>query len=141
MIKKLIIAILILGGQNAYAGELVFSPKSGAFGDNPSSSNVLLQSAISQNNFKDPATTASSSGTPRSLLTSFQESLQRTVLRKISESIIDNAFGEDGQFQSGTFDAGDFSVSINTDDPGEIVIETIEDSNGNTTTITIPVSF
>ncbi|GAB3643722.1 curli production assembly/transport component CsgF [Spirosoma arcticum] len=138
-----IIASLLLpaGLYPLRAQALTYRPNNPAFGGNTFNYQWLLSSAQAQDTHKDPAakTTSAASGlggsSNGSSLQSFSDNLQRQLLSRLSQNILNKQFGEDG-LQEGTFTFGDMQVVISN--AAEGVVIRITDGKGGESAITVP---
>jgi len=135
--KKLVFLFLFIFSlfpikENSFATELVWQPINPSFGGSPWNGSWLLQSAQVQNRFKEKSKT----WREKTSVERFQESLERSLLYRLSRKIADKAFGEE-DLESGHYDIG--GVSIDIDVGGENINVTIFDPvTGDTTTIQVP---
>lgn len=96
----------------------------------------MLSSAQAQDQLKDPSLrTAGTTSAQPSTLASFSESLQRQLLSRITNDIINKQFGE-GTLREGTFQFGEFQIDISNAADGILI--RIVDGKGGETTITVP---
>jgi curli production assembly/transport component CsgF len=132
----LLISFLIMTAYGSRGQALIYRPINPAFGGNTFNYSWMLSSAQGQDRLKDPSvsTTARTTTTP-SALTSFSESLQRQLLSRITNQVINTQFGENA-LREGTFQFGEFQVEITNATEG-IQIR-IVDGKGGETTITVP---
>lgn len=127
----LFLSVVIATG--GYASELVYTPFNPSFGGNPLNGSILSDQAEKQKRFKEP----SSSLTSKTTLEQFQESLERQILNTIARNMTQNIVDSNGNVVPGTFEFGDFQLSVNNSDPSMFTIE-IQELNGNSTTVEIP---
>lgn len=67
----------------------------------------------------------------------FKDMLQRQLLYRMTRSIVDAAFGEEGTLQPGHYVVGNYTIDISTD--GVVITVVITDTEtGDTTTIEVP---
>lgn len=132
----LIISFLIFGAYGSRGQALVYRPMNPAFGGNTFNYSWMLSSAQAQDRLKDPSvSTTARTTTTQSTLTNFSESLQRQLLSRITNEVINKQFGE-STLREGTFQFGEFQVEITNAADG-IQIR-IVDGKGGETTITVP---
>jgi curli production assembly/transport component CsgF len=97
---------LILAATSAQATEIVYTPINPNFGGNPLNGALLLNSALAQMD-RDPTTK------PKTALELFNESLQRSILSRISSAmssaIVDPGTGA---LVPGTIETTDFTITI-----------------------------
>ncbi len=135
-------ALLLLpaGLHQLRAQGLVYRPNNPAFGGNTFNYQWMLSSAQAQDTHKDPtAKNASSSAFSglgsSSSLQSFSDNLQRQLLSRLSQNILNKQFGDEG-LKEGTFSYGDMQVVITN--AAEGVIIRITDGKGGESSITVP---
>ena len=115
----------------AAAQDITYEPINPSFGGNPFNSSHLLGVAGAQNDFKDPASTTTSSDADL-----FARQLQSRLLSALSSQIVDAIFGENPQ-ESGTITFG--GQTIRFERGLESVTLTItDDGTGEITTIVVP---
>lgn len=132
--------MLQLFTAHAASSELTYQPINPSFGGNPLNGSVLMQSAESQNTFKDPNAITSDPFAEDDPLTGFSKTLNRMVLNVLSQRILTEAFGQDGLAESGIFSTDDFTVEIIASDPDAITVILTDPTSANSTTIQIPRS-
>ena len=139
-----IIASLLLtaGLHQLQAQGLVYRPNNPAFGGNTFNYQWLLSSAQAQDTHKDPTAKNASSSSFNGLgngsgssLQSFTDNLQRQLLSRLSQNILNKQFGDDG-LKEGTFSYGDMEVVITK--AAEGVVIRISDGKGGESSITVP---
>lgn len=132
ILKKTVMSSILLGVVcNVNAGELRHQFVNPNFGGNPFNASPLLSNATAQNDYKDPSTSTGSASE------SFKERLDRAILSRLSRVLVDNAFGEDGEFVEGTIETGLNSISVEEVSGGSLV--TITDSvTGQVTIVEVP---
>jgi len=115
----------------ASADDLVYQPLSPSFGGDPFIGSFLLESANIQNQHR-PEFRASQ----RTPVDVFRDSVQRSILARVSQQITESIFGEDPQ-ESGNFLVGDLQVDFAR--VGEDVeIRLVDLTTGGETELTIP---
>ncbi len=108
------------------ASELTYTPINPSFGGSPLNGTVLMNSASTQNTFRDE----------EDLLDDFENQLTRRILSDLARKITDSVFGED-DLNSGVYNIGDISVEV-IDQGGGVGVSITDFSTGGTTTIEIP---
>ena len=127
-------ALLLSGvGGTACAQDMVYQPVDPSFGGNPFNSAHLLGIANSQNNYKDPKATTSTSGSQADI---FARQLQSRLLSALSSQIVDAIFGENPQ-ERGTISFGGQTIDFNRS-LDEVTLNIRNDDTGEVTTIVIP---
>lgn len=111
--------------------DLVYQPKNPAFGGNPNFGAVMLNNAQAQDS------TVGADGVtrrqPRTARERFERQLERAVLSQITRAVRTDLFDDDGQLQEGSFDAGDFTVTVEENADGEVTIITEDLITGDRT--------
>ena len=131
----LVISILIFGACISHGQALIYRPINPAFGGNTFNYSWMLSSAQAQDRLKDPSVRIANTTTTQSTLTNFSESLQRQLLSRITNEVINKQFGE-STLREGTFQFGEFQVEISNSPEGVQI--RIVDGKGGETTITVP---
>lgn len=117
----------------AEAQDFVYTPKNPAFGGSPINYSWLLSSANAQNLYKGDR----SFGFDRNPLGSFQRSLQRQILRELTDNILQKRFGDVDLTKNGSYSFGNFNIEVVPGPDGiNIIIQNLASSEQ--TTITIP---
>lgn len=119
---------------------LTYRPNNPAFGGNTFNYQWMLSSAQAQDTHKDPTAKSPSASSLGGLgnsssLQSFSDNLQRQLLSRLSQNILNNQFGEDG-LKEGSFTMGDMQVIISH--AAEGVVIRITDGKGGESSITVP---
>lgn len=119
--------------------ELVYKPKNPAFGGDTFNYQWLLNSADSQNLFKDPSPT--NSFEQKSELQRFTENLNSQLLNQLSRSLFEDQFGTStgtgGGMSAGTYVFGSLSVDIYNSNSG-LVVNILDITTGEQTQVIIP---
>jgi curli production assembly/transport component CsgF len=98
--------ILAVYAVPAQATELVYTPINPNFGGNPLNGALLMNAALAQQD-KDPATQ------PKTALEQFTESLQRSILSRISSAMSSTIVDPtSGALLPGTLETQDFVIDI-----------------------------
>jgi curli production assembly/transport component CsgF len=128
----------MLAGQ-VWAAPLIYTPINPSFGGNPNNGPVLMNSAQAQNKTKDPeveaaraqaAATAAGTSTGSTLLQQFNQSLQRTILSRLSVSATSSLIGNNGNLIPGVVDTGDFLIQILDQGGGLLRVTTTDKASG-----------
>lgn len=128
-----IVTLFLLLPSTATAQDFVYTPKNPAFGGSPINYSWLLNSANSQNLYKGDR----SFGFDRDPLDNFQRSLQRQILRELTDNILQKRFGDVKLTESGSYSFGNFNIEVVPGPDGiNIIIQNL--GSGEQTTITIP---
>lgn len=123
------------------ASELVYYPLNPSFGGNPLNGQVLLNSALATNKHKDPG--LDNADTPienmrQTPLQSFQESLERAVLSRLTSAATSNLFDPvTGKLVPGTVETGNFTITIADSGGGLLSITTMDKATGAVTTFEV----
>jgi curli production assembly/transport component CsgF len=134
---KHIIISLVLIAFSASAGlsqDLKYKAKNPAFGGDTFNYNWLLSQAQAQNDFSEDPNADPFGQDP---LATFQNDLNRQILRQLTNSLTQNLFGEDGSLNEGSFEVGDFQIEIINGSSG-VNIGIFNTITNSETTITIP---
>jgi curli production assembly/transport component CsgF len=133
----LLLSTAVLNQLQAQA--LTYRPNNPAFGGNTFNYQWMLSSAQSQDTFKDPTAKSTSPAgglyANSSSLQNFSDNLQRQLLSRLSQDILNKQFGEDG-LKEGNFTFGDMQVTISN--AAEGVVIRITDGKGGESSITVP---
>jgi curli production assembly/transport component CsgF len=116
----------------ATAQDLVYEPVNPSFGGNPFNSAHLLGVANSQNKFKDPSSSKSSS----SQADVFARQLQSRLLSALSSQLVDAIFGENPQ-EHGTVSFGGQTIEF-VRGLENVTLTITNDESGEITTIVVP---
>ena len=113
-IRRAIVVLSLCAGASAVgATEMVYYPINPSFGGNPLYGPVLLNSALATNKHKDPDLESDSFGIEeRTPLQDFQESLERSILNRLSSSAASKLFDAQGNFVPGTLQTENFIITI-----------------------------
>lgn len=127
------VALLLVGcglATGAAGQDLVYEPVNPSFGGDPFNSSHLLGLAQQQNEFDDR------SFDPIDPQEQFADSLERRILSRTSQEIVNRIFGENPQ-DSGTFTVGQQEIVFQqVGDQVEITLTDLQ--TGATTNLTIP---
>ena len=130
-----ILGVLFLIPSITTATELVYTPINPAFGGNPFNAQWLMDSAMAQNKLIDPDAGWQMPETDP--IEDFKKTLNRQILYRLSNKIIDSAFGEGGGLESGHYDLGDYTIDVITGLNGIKIILT-DIATGNQTIVEVP---
>jgi curli production assembly/transport component CsgF len=129
------LVIMLLSFQAAWASGLVYVPINPSFGGNPNNGPVLLGEAQAQNRFTAPK------AAPLTPLQRFNNSLQQAILNQLSTAIKNTIFGttngNGATITPGTYDAGNYVVSIVQNADGSLTVSTTDKTNGATATFDV----
>ncbi len=114
----------------ADASELSHRFENPTFGGNPFNAAPLLSQANAQNEFEEAAE-------EESVLEDFEDRLNRSILNRLSNEIVDGIFGDEDGVPTGDFDVGNFQLSVQ-DNGGEVSISVIDQATGDATTVLVP---
>jgi curli production assembly/transport component CsgF len=113
------------------AQDFVYKPINPAFGGDSYNYSWLLSQAEAQNKIKDPD--ADKKDDP---LETFQEDLNRQILYRLSQQIVDEQFGNDG-LEVGEYNVGDYNVLV-TEGPDGLNVSIRDIVQGSQTSVTVP---
>ncbi|MCB0284574.1 MAG: curli assembly protein CsgF [Calditrichae bacterium] len=125
---------LFLLASLSYATELVYTPVNPSFGGNPYNASWLQSQAEAQNKFTAKRTTSSYQSADA--LDNFTESLNRSILSRLSRQIVTDAFGEN-TLEAGKYEIGDFEIEV-TEGAEGVTIQIIDAATGGETTVVVP---
>lgn len=114
------------------ASDLIYTPTNPSFGGNALNGTVLLNSAQAQNSYKDPSLDDDESG-----LDDFNDSLQRSLLSRLTSTLSQSMVDEDGNLIPGTLETSDYIIDIVDQGDGTISVTTTEKLTGGSTTFVI----
>jgi len=125
LLKISIVASATLIG--ASATEMIYTPINPSFGGNPNHGPMLLSAAQAQNGYKDPSITVAVDLTP---LQQFNQSLQRSVLSRLSAAATTSLIGSGGQLIPGVIDTGNYHIVISDLGSGILQVSTTDKTTG-----------
>jgi curli production assembly/transport component CsgF len=128
----LVVALCFAGA--AHATELVYRPVNPSFGGDPLNGPNLLNSAIQQNDFKDPEADRLSNQSP---LQQFNDQLPRAILGRIASSVSGGLFNSSGQLIPGIVETADVRIAIVDLGGGVLSITTTDKVTGESTTFQV----
>lgn len=126
-----ILIVCLLMGFFANAQDLVYKPINPAFGGETFNYQWLLNSAESQNKFKEADDTVN-----QSALDLFKNNLNNQLLNQVSSSIFQQQFGDEG-IKPGSYTFGSLSVNIYPSNLG-LVVDILDTDTGEKTQVVIP---
>ena len=128
------ILLVFFGINLTYADQLVYQPVNPNFGGSPFNGSQLLNNALSQNKHKEDI-----KNSPSPFSNSFEAQLERSILSRLSSTLVANAFGDlDEPLENFTVNTGISEISVNVDDPAFTVVTIINLETGESSVITIP---
>lgn len=138
--KTLNILFIFFLSLTIQAQDLVYKPRNPAFGGDTFNYQWLLNSADSQNLFKDPAPV--NNYQQKSELQRFTENLNGQLLNQLSRSLFQDQFGTGvgtgtGSMSEGTYVFGSLSVDIYNSSDG-LVVDILDITTGEQTQVIIP---
>jgi curli production assembly/transport component CsgF len=114
--------------SGASASELVYTPVNPLFGGNPNNGPNLLAIANAQNTTTAPKTTA---------LERFNTNLEQAILSRLSSEALRTIFGTGTTLQTGTYDAGSYTITIESIGDNNLQITTLDKNTGASTTFVL----
>jgi curli production assembly/transport component CsgF len=129
---KKFLLLLMLIGYSGFCQQLTYKAVNPAFGGDTFNHQWLLNSANSQNSFKDPK---ANSRKNTSEIDRFTENLNRQLLGQVSRSFLTNRF-KDG-LKEGTFNFGSLSLEVYESEEG-LVVNILDTNTGEQTQIIVP---
>ena len=135
--KTLIITVLFLGSCIAIKGQqLVYKPRTPAFGGDTFNYHWLLSSANAQNQFDDGDNDFTSMLDDYNSLDNFTQSLNRQMLSKLTNQLFSDQFGNDG-VKPGQYLMGSLYLDISESSQG-LMINILDTQTGEQSYILIP---
>lgn len=131
--RSLLFLVACIGATTAGATELVYYPLNPSFGGNPINGSVLLNSALATTKHKAPDEEDRLGLGGRSPLQEFQESLERSVLNRLSSAAASKLLDAQGNFVPGTLQTENFIITIADMGGGLFSVTTQDKATGNTT--------
>ena len=139
VVCSIVCGLFFVSADVANATELVWVPINPSFGGPSYNATWLMASAQAQNKLVEktkPYTTSTIDP-----IEDFERRLNSQILYRLSNKIVDEAFGEEGLLPEGETQAqytvGTFSVDITTD-MAQITVRLTDITTGNTTTVEVP---
>jgi len=133
----LMLASLGLAAQAA-ATELVYFPLNPSFGGSPLNGQVLLNSAQATNRHTDPdAGLDSLDIEQKTPLQMFNESLERSILNRLTVAASSKIIGTDGQFVPGILETDNFTITVADLGGGHLNITTTDKLTGDSTSFQV----
>jgi curli production assembly/transport component CsgF len=135
--KIIYVLFFYIIGLTAIAQDLVYKPKNPAFGGDTFNYQWLLNSADSQNLYKEE--NKENRFEQKSELQRFTENLNSQLLNQLSKSLFDEQFGtgSGNGMTEGTFVFGSLSVDVYTSNDG-LVVNILDIKTGEQTQVIIP---
>ncbi len=130
--RNSIFILMVLMPCSLYAGSFVYVPKNPSFGGNALNGTVLLNNAQAQNTFKDPDLDEDSSG-----LDDFNDSLQRSLLSRLTSTLSQSMVDDEGNLIPGTLETADYIIDIVDQGDGSVSVTTTDKLTGDSTTFVI----
>ncbi|MCT4604423.1 MAG: curli assembly protein CsgF [Marinifilum sp.] len=136
LLKAIIVVVLFALAMpvEALAQDFVYTPINSNFGGNPYNYNWLINSAKQQDKIEDPSQEDNFNKDP---LDDFESNLNRQILNQLSSRLVNQIFGDGGEFESGSYNLGSYKVDIMEDASG-VTINIQDIRNGNFTNVVIP---
>jgi len=125
-----LLVIYLISVPSVFATELVYTFENPSFGGNPLYGAALLNNAQAQNEEKDTL----ADQTP---LEKFNETLQRSILNRLSSTVAGQVIGDQGELIPGTVETTDFIIDIVDIGGGLLTITTTDKATGNSTSFSI----
>jgi len=136
----IIITVIILSTASlSIASELIYRPTNPSFGGDSNNGQWMLNSAENQNRFKEPAELSSQG--EKGTLESFQDSLTRQLINKLSMRIADLASQGTPLTSPLTYDLDGYQITLQDVDTGHghaIEVLILDPSTGSSTSFQVP---
>ena len=138
-IRPTVISLCLCAGiTTAGATELVYYPLNPSFGGNPLNGPVLLNSALATSKHTGPDLGSEGLGIEQPTpLQNFQESLERSILNRLSSAAASKLFDAQGNFVPGTLQTENFVITIADMGGGLFSVTTQDKATGNVTTFQV----
>ena len=130
--KILLLLFVFVFSFSVNAQDLVYKPKTPAFGGDTFNYHWLLSSAESQNKLKDDGVETEQ----KSELEKFIDNLNSQLLNQVSRSLFAEQFGNDG-ISEGTYTFGSLSIDVYPSEGG-LTISILDTTTGEQTQVIIP---
>lgn len=125
------VALSLALAAPASATEIIYRPVNPSFGGDPLNGSSLLNSANSQNRFKDPNAPGAAGFTQQTPVQQFSESLQRSILSRIAATISGQFVDASGKLIVGSsFENADFSIRVDQVAAGVVQVTIIDKATG-----------
>ena len=130
----LLVLLPLFAASRTFATEMIYSPVNPAFGGNPFNAAGLMGIAQAQNSF---------TATPLSPAESFNLSLQRAILSRLTSQTLNSLFGPSADnprntLQDHTYDTIGYTINVKNDnDAGTVTITTTDKTSGATTSFIV----
>lgn len=135
--RHILLFCLVLGCTQLSATELVYVPVNPNFGGSPLNAPGLLNSAQATSKHKETSGLGGSSLLNRTPLQQFNESLERSILSRISAGATSQIFGERGELVPGTVETGNFRIDIVDVGDGSLSVTTTDKVTGASSSFTV----
>jgi curli production assembly/transport component CsgF len=112
---------LLLAAKHIGATEIVYTPINPSFGGNPLNSVGLMSIAQAQNPFTAPVL---------SPIESFNLSLQRSILSRLTSQTLNTMFGSNTKLVEGSYDTAGYTVQVADNGTGGLTITTTDKTTG-----------
>jgi curli production assembly/transport component CsgF len=133
----LMLASVTLAAQAA-ATELVYFPLNPSFGGSPLNGQVLLNSALATNRHTDPDIGQDTFGIEQKTpLQTFNETLERSILNRLTVAASSKIIGTNGQFIPGVLETDNFTITVADIGGGNLTITTTDKLTGDSTSFQV----
>lgn len=133
----LMLASVTLAAQAA-ATELVYFPLNPSFGGSPLNGQVLLNSAQATNRHTDPDIGQDMFGIEQKTpLQTFNETLERSILNRLTVAASSRIIGTDGGFIPGILETDNFTITVADMGGGNLTITTTDKLTGDSTSFQV----
>lgn len=125
----------------ASAGQLIYTPVNPSFGGNPLNGNYLLGSAQAQNKHEPPSKDLGKSELgQQTALDRFNQTLEQSMLSRISAAATSQLFDNSGNLIPGTVNTQSFTIVVADAGSGLLTITTTDKTTGQTTSFQVSSS-
>ena len=125
-----LLLMLMVISVGVSASPFVYTPTNPSFGGNPMNGNALLDNASAQNDYSEEEE-------EESLLESFNDRLQRSLLNRLTSTIAGQLIDEEGNLVPGRTETSDFIIDVVDGGDGTTTITTTDRFTGDATTFTV----
>ncbi len=139
--RALAAAVTVTLASAAGATPLTYTPVNPNFGGNPLNGNYLLSSAQAQNKHEPPSPDLGQSELAQQTpLDRFNQTLEQSMLSRISAAATSQLFDNSGNLIPGTVNTQDFSIVVADAGSGLLTITTTDKTTGQTTSFQVSSS-
>lgn len=116
-----VVLVGVFSARSAMATDLVYSPINPSFGGNPNNAPGLASIAAAQNEYRAPKISS---------LERFNNSLQQSILNRLTSQTLNTIFGKNSTLVPGSYDTSAYTITITDQGNGSLLIATTDKTNG-----------